>query len=374
MLPYHRLQLINLFSIHLSNDNLITLEIVEVFSGGVKQLFKRPLLALLNASVWLLVFSIITILLNSFIPLKDALVFASYNVLLLLGMYYLNIHLVNVLVEKQFYALYTSLFCCILVVTAALRIYINLRFINQADIGVLTINERWIFLFSTFTTLIVLLISFFNGLLMNRSQKEREYLSVIAHHQNARAEFLKTQMSPHFLFNTLNNIYSLTIGKAPHASQMILLLSDVLRYAVYKSKEGTVELATEVDQIEKLVQLHALRSERKPQVTFTANISSTPFFIEPMILIPLVENCFKHGNIETSTNAFINIRLWEGAHEIIFETHNSREKSIATPFAPQGIGLTNIKERLRIRYANRHSLETIEQENSFLVRLQIKKN
>lgn len=312
------------------------MEIVEIFSGGVKQLFKRPLLVLLNASVWLLVFFIITSLLTSFFPLKSSILFASYNVMLLIGMYYLNIHLVNVLVEKQRYALYTCIFLFTLVVTAAIRIYVNLRFIGKTDIGFLPLNERWIFLFSTFTTLIVLLISFFNGLLMNRSQKEREYLSVIANHQNARAEFLKTQMSPHFLFNTLNNIYSLTIGKAPHASQMILLLSDVLRYAVYKGKESTVELATEVNQIEKLLQLHALRSERKPQVTFTANISSTPFFIEPMILIPLVENCFKHGNIETSAHGFINIRLWEGAREIIFETYNSREKLPVAPSAAQG--------------------------------------
>lgn len=326
---------------------------------------------MLNASVWLLVFSIVTILLTGFLPPQRALLFASFNVLLLMGMYYLNIYLVDVLIEKQRYVRYACLFVCTLLITAACRIYVNSFFVDKAGSGLL--NERLIFLFTGLTTLIVLVISFFNGLLMARSQKEREYLAVIAYHQNARAEFLKTQMSPHFLFNTLNNIYSLAIGKAPHASQMILLLSDVLRYAVYRSKESTVELAAEVSQIRKLLELHALRSERTPHVTFTANLSSTPFFIEPMILIPLVENCFKHGNIETSASAFINIRLWEGANEVIFETHNSREKSSVTPSAAPGIGLTNIKERLRIRYADQHNLQTTEQENSFFIRLQIKK-
>ena len=349
------------------------MEIADVFSGGMKQLWKNPLLLLINTSVWLLVLFIITFLLSGVFPLRISVVFACFNVLLLLMMYYFNIYLVNLLLEKQRYFTYVLCFSGIFLIAVTIRIYFNLSVIDKVIPGVIQVSKQWVFLFSTFTTLIVLLISFFNGLLMTRSQKEKGYLAIIAHQRETQVEFLKTQMSPHFLFNTLNNIYSLTIDKAPKASEMILLLSDVLRYAVYKSKESKVDLTTEVGQIKKLLQLHALRSERKPAVTFTVDITSAAVFIEPMILIPLVENCFKHGNIETDPQAYIFIRLWEDSENILFETSNSRDQSTAPKNMGNGIGLKNIRERLSIRYTNRHSLEIKEKENSFSVLLQIKK-
>jgi two-component system, LytTR family, sensor kinase len=349
------------------------LEITDLFSGGVRRVWTNPIMVLINISVWALLFAIITILLSGLFRTESALLFASFNVASLMLLYYTNIYLIDRFIETKQYLIYTFCLVLLFVLIVVVRVQFNLYLIHQIVSTTIPVSDNWIVLFSTVITFIVLVISFFNGLLMNRSQKEKEYLAIIAHQRETQVEFLKTQMSPHFLFNTLNNIYSLSISKAPQASEMILLLSDVLRYAVYKSKENKVDLATEVKQIKKLLQLHALRSESRPAVSFTVEVSSVPAFIEPMILIPLVENCFKHSNIETSLEGYIALRLLETNGTITFETSNSKDKLTTPKTNSEGIGLKNIKERLSIRYANRHSFEITERVDSFSVHLQIKK-
>lgn len=346
------------------------MEITDLFSGGIKQLWKNPLVFLINASVWALLFIMITLLLSSPLSISNALLFASFNVASLMLLYYLNIYLVDRFIEAKQYLRYTSYLLLLLASVVFLRIQFNLYYINKIVTNVLPIGGMWLILFSSVITIIVLAISFFNGLLMNRSRKEKEYLGVIAHQQEIQVAFLKTQMSPHFLFNSLNNIYSLTLNKAPQASEMILLLSEVLRYAVYRSKEIKVELSTEVEQINKILQLHALRSDSKSPVIFNVQLSSGVAFIEPMILIPLVENCFKHSNIETSEDAYITLSLKEHKGIISFETNNSKDR--ITKNNSEGIGLKNIKERLKIRYPDEHKLEVKDNDVSFSVHLQIK--
>jgi LytS/YehU family sensor histidine kinase len=346
------------------------LEITDLFSGGIKQLWKNPLILLINVSVWALLLAIITLLLSSLLSIGIALLFASFNVTSLMVLYYLNIYLVDRFIEAKQYLRYSLYLILLLLSVVFLRIQFNLYYLTKVVTTVLPIEGKWLLLFSIVITIIVLAISFFNGLLMNRSRKEKEYLRIIAHQQEIQVAFLKTQMSPHFLFNTLNNVYSLTLNKAPQASEMILLLSEVLRYAVYRSKEIRVELSTEVEQINKILQLHGLRSESKSPVTFNVQLSSDITFIEPMILIPLVENCFKHSNIETSDRAYISMSLKEGNGIILFESSNSKDKVIKNNV--EGIGLKNIKERLMIRYPDGHKLEVRDSDTSFSVYLQIK--
>lgn len=349
------------------------MDIADLFTGSVLHLWRKPLVSLFQVMIWMFVFLSITVSLSGIFDVKAAVALASFNIFFLIVAYYVNVYLIERLLEKKRYGLYLVSFTLILGAVVLIRVYFNRYYLEEILNGVFPVKENWIYLFSIVTTLVVMMISLFNGLLVNRSQKEKEYQATIARHREAQVEFLKAQMSPHFLFNTLNNIYSLTMEKASLASEMILVLSEILRYAVYETRKDKVSLSDEIVQIKKLIHLYQLKSEHSLPVSITVDVSSTPFFIEPMILIPLVENCFKHGNLETSPDAYIAVLLLEENGNLTFETANSREELPKVKLDAGGIALINIKERLSIRYPNRHRIEIKESPDSFFVRLQILK-
>ncbi len=349
------------------------LDITDLFTDGVANLWRKPVMFMFNILIWLLIFLSATLLLSGIFELKDAVAFSSFNIFFLLFTYSFNVYLIDKLLEKRQYGLYFLSFALMLVGVVLTRVYFNVYYVTEILKGTFPVKQNWIYLFSIITTLIVLAISFFNGLLANRSQKEKEYKATIEQQREAQVEFLKAQMSPHFLFNTLNNIYSLTVGKVLPASEMILLLSEILRYAVYETRQSKVSLVNEIEQIKKLLRLYQLKSEDQLPVSLTVHVSLIPVFIEPMILIPLVENCFKHGNIETRAEAYISINLHEENGIVTFETLNSKEDMPNVKLDASGVGLKNIKERLSIRYPNQHKLEIKENLDSFFVRLQILK-
>jgi two-component system, LytTR family, sensor kinase len=198
-----------------------------------------------------------------------------------------------------------------------------------------------------------------------------DYQEVISRQQEARLQFLKAQMSPHFLFNTLNNIYSLTIGKAPKAAEMLLLLSELLRYAVYESKNNQVSVESEVRQIEKLIQLHQMKSEVPLSISFDVSDQSNNISIEPMILIPLVENCFKHCNFETLESAYVSVHLSTARNKFEFETINTKDSWEKAKDTIGGVGLENIRQRLSILYPEKHTFLIKDEPTLFTMKLTI---
>jgi len=328
-------------------------------------------MAVIHVLTWVLFFISASALMASLVDLKTALWFATVNFTILVITYYLNIYLVDKLLEKKQTWLYLLFFAVLLTTVVFVRVYFNRHFFLGTLQAAFHFNENWLYSFSIVTTLIVMVLSFFNGVLANRSEKEKEYQAAIARHGEARVEFLKAQMSPHFLFNTLHNIYALTLKQASLASEMILVLSEILRYVVYESRKDKVYLSDEIGQIKKLIHLYQLKSEESLPISIIASFSPAPFLIEPMVLIPLVENCFKHGNLHTDPNAFIAIQLVEENGGLTFETTNSRDAAPKVKLETGGIALNNIRERLAIRYPGTHQLEIKETANSFFVRLKI---
>jgi two-component system, LytTR family, sensor kinase len=333
------------------------LEIIDFFAGGLQHIRKKRLVFIANALAWLLVLGIMVALLASLLPPWHSLVFSLFHISLLAITYYLNIYLVDRFIENKKYAIYLVLFAILLVTISFARIRFNFNYFKDTSILKIPVRENWAYIFSIFSTLMVMVLSFFYGLLINRSKKEKEYKEVISRQQEAQLQFLKAQMNPHFLFNTLNNIYSLTIGKAPKASEMLLLLSDLLRYAVYESKKDKVNIESEVKQIEKLIQLFQLKSEKPLSISFDTHCAQSAIFIEPMILIPLVENCFKHCNFDSLESAYVSIRLSAENSKLEFETINTKDHWEKSKDAVGGVGLENIRQRLSILYPKRYTLD-----------------
>jgi two-component system, LytTR family, sensor kinase len=335
------------------------------------QIWRKPLVLAINLLTWLLLLVISVFLLSGIFPYAESFIFSLFHVFVLAIVYYLNIYLVNQFLEKKKYIVYIISFLLIFFIAAGLRISFNFSYLKNNAVLKIPVEENWTYLFSSFSTFMVMTLSFFYGLLMNRAKKEKEYREVINRQQEAKLQFLKAQMSPHFLFNTLNNIYSLTIGKAPKASEMLLLLSDLLRYAVYESQKNRVSLESEVGQIGKLIQLYQMKSEKPLAIAFDKNTHSKKIFIEPMILIPLVENCFKHCNFDTLPEAYVSIRLSAEETKFEFETINTKNDWGKSNDTVGGVGLENIQQRLLILYPNRHTFVIEDESTLFKLKLTI---
>ncbi len=179
---------------------------------------------------------------------------------------------------------------------------------------------------------------------------------------NAELAFLKSQINPHFLFNSLNNIYSLAYKKSDKTPEAILKLSEIMRYMLYESNEKTVLLMEEINYLQNYIELQKLRFKEDVHVDFHLSIDDPNHHIMPLLLISFLENAFKHG---VSTNADkpirIDIEVKEG--RLHFKAENA--KSQVNKDQTKGVGLTNLRRRLQLGYPDRHTINTIESDNYY---------
>lgn len=181
-------------------------------------------------------------------------------------------------------------------------------------------------------------------------------------------KFLKMQIHPHFLFNSLNTIYGFALTKKEEAPEMILKLSNLLDYILYQVEKPTVNLQDEVNHLEDYISLEKMRFHDTLEVRFNKNISEDTIQVAPMLLIPFLENSFKHGKIiEGKLKVKLLLELIN--NELIFEIENTTDKAETKN---SGIGIENIQKRLEMLYPNAYSLQIKNQENQFNVKLKIK--
>lgn len=188
-------------------------------------------------------------------------------------------------------------------------------------------------------------------------------------------KFLKAQLNPHFLFNTLNNLYSFVVNGSPKAPDMILRLSGILDYVLYKSQNKAVQLKEEVNTIEHFIALEKIRYGNRLEVDFICEGNmSTP--ISPLILLSLVENAFKHGASGDIDSPKIKIEIVEkeeSIHCTVWNTKSLYQGELNDAYK-EGIGLSNIKRQLNLIYPNCHKLIIEDQETIFSVSITINSN
>lgn len=186
--------------------------------------------------------------------------------------------------------------------------------------------------------------------------------------ENANAEFrsLVSQVNPHFLFNGLTVLYTLSLKDSKETSSAIIKLSDILRYVIYHSSENTVKLSSEASILRDYIDLQRYRVHPTTKIKFHESISKD-VSVSPMLFLPLVENAFKHGVHNETENAFVEISLCEEQGVIKFDISNNKSDMTTTP----GIGLKNLRDRLQLIYPGRHSFVVNETDNRFNVNLHI---
>ena len=180
---------------------------------------------------------------------------------------------------------------------------------------------------------------------------------------------LKTQVNPHFLFNSLNSIYSQALSKSDQTAETVLELSNLLRYMLYEVGEDLVDLNKELEMMENYIELQKLRLEQGTDVVFNISGDVDGKTIAPLLFFPLVENAFKHGAKGDSKNAFVHIYI-DLADGMTFKIRNNKGKVDDMEEGRYGgIGLENVKRRLALIYPNRYDLEINDGETDFEVKL-----
>ncbi len=189
----------------------------------------------------------------------------------------------------------------------------------------------------------------------------------------AELNYLKSQTNPHFLFNTLNNIYGLSRKNPELSSDAIMKLSKVLRFMIYGTRKESILIEEEMEVIRNYIEIEKLRYANKLDLKLEVDIQSNAAVITPLILLPLVENAFKHGVAESTANAHIYIScIIDKENNLLFTVNNSKE--IGTEVQPtEGIGLANIKRQLHLLYSN-YQLNILENDDLFEVKLHINLN
>ena len=188
---------------------------------------------------------------------------------------------------------------------------------------------------------------------------------------SAELQLLKSQLHPHFLFNTLNNLYSYTLEGSPRASEMVLKLSALLRFMIYENAE-MIDLEKEISLMENYIALERMRYGDRLDVSVVTEIDKVGYQIAPLLLLPFLENAFKHGTSKQIDQCWISLHVSVRAGKMTFKLVNSIDaEDSASEQAVGGLGLKNVQRRLELLYKGRYTFATLMKEEVFVVNLEL---
>jgi len=262
---------------------------------------------------------------------------------------------VGYLIQPHFFKKYRS---AILSVSGLLMCYYFLHFLTTPNYGP---GDR-----GNFSN--VVLLSFTAFVALWGYEQWRWLKTLKSDKVNAELALLKSQINPHFFFNTLNNLYGLVVENSDQAPKVVLKLSDMMRYTIYEGKKEHVSLMDEIKYLETYIELHKIRYQKKVEIQFTHKVDGT-IQVAPLLFIILLENAFKHGVEKVRENAFIHLSLKSEGKHVSFIIENNFKKSKAAESV--GIGLDNLKRRLEYLYPDRHELILDQSESIFKARLNL---
>ena len=202
--------------------------------------------------------------------------------------------------------------------------------------------------------------------------KEQEALDLRSEKLEAEMKFLKSQINPHFLFNALNNIYTQTLLKRDDAAENLLKLSEMLRYVLYDCSAAFVPLRKELEYIRNFIALFRLKDSAVIDVRLSLDENRPERQVAPLLFVPLIENAFKHSDVETIGKGWVEVTLKNEGNAIWFIVKNSLSASPLSKDKTGGIGLDNVRRQLELIYPGRHELLLLPGSDTFEVQLKIK--
>ncbi|MEQ6118070.1 histidine kinase [Reichenbachiella sp. MALMAid0571] len=286
-------------------------------------------------------------------------------------LFFLKPHFFNT--KRYFYFLLTLVIT--ICVASYLQLYIIWFCVNlgiYAELSYEQIFSRWKF-FSTMGHInSILFVTFVIKVVKEAFENAQVNSNLLKEKLEAELQFLKSQINPHFFFNTLNNLYSLTIKKSGHAPQVVLMLSDLMSYMIYDTVNQTVKFSKELKFIENYVELEKLRYGDFIKVTISVSEDLGELDIPPLLFLPFIENAFKHGVAKGESINFIEISFDVRGDKLYFTVLNTKPSGTRIEEDKNGgIGLVNAKRRLAILYPNGHKMKIDNGVQSFKVEVTI---
>lgn len=273
------------------------------------------------------------------------------------------------------YTLYTVIISSFLITTSSFYGFLFINSLETFNSDFLLTKNLYLILIGVY--MVVLLTSLFSAYResykMQIRNKELQFALVNGELQLKQEElsYLKMQIHPHFLFNTLNSIYGSAIAKDQQTPELILKLSNLLDYILYQTKKSLVPLQDEIDHLQDYLALEKLRHKAKLRITTSLPQNQDHIQIAPMIFLPLLENSFKHGKTQ-HIDAFVDLKITVNEGNVGFYLKNSFEPENQTQGKKStGIGLKNIQKRLALLYPDTHQFSIEKGTDYFLVKLKI---
>jgi len=291
-----------------------------------------------------------------------------FAVLVYANLYYL---IPNYLAKRAFvYLMLVMILCAIVTPLEVFVLYV--KFSENSDFRTFLVSIQLdIYIGNIFVTLISTVLR----LIMDWWRYQNEKQVLLTQTMQSELRFLKSQINPHFLFNTLNNLYALTLKKSDKAPEIVLKLSEIMRYMLYECNEKRVLLSKEILYMHNYLDLERLRQPKEADISFTVEGNISDQMIAPLLFVPFVENSFKHGlNLHVKDGGFV--RMYLRVHGEDMEFHIENSKADALPRMDHrrsgGIGLVNVRQRLQILYPENHTLIVNDEPDVYAVTLLLK--
>ena len=206
-------------------------------------------------------------------------------------------------------------------------------------------------------------------LLLDQERSQQMMAELVREKANAELDFLKSQINPHFVFNSLNAVYFLITKENTEARKTLLEFSDLLRYQLYDCNAPAIEIEKEINFLKNYIRLQELRKDESYKVSFLIGEDVKGFAIAPLLLVPFVENAFKHISHHTDKSNFVDVAINYSAGKMIFSVRNARDLNQRVTEPIGGIGLQNVKRRLQLLYNKKYDLLIKETDSVFAIEL-----
>jgi two-component system LytT family sensor kinase len=308
--------------------------------------------------------------------IENGLLFTFSNELINLFFYgaivYFNlIYLIPNYLSKNKFTTYFGLLALSTIIITPLKIFtFYVKFHEYPGLQAELLNNQFSFFLLTF---FIAGASTIGKIISDWIRHMREKQELENQTMQSELRFLKTQINPHFLFNTLNNLYALTLKKSDIAPDIVIKLSEMMRYMLYECNEKRVLLSNEVHYIRNYLDLEGLRQGKNVEIKFEVEGKITTQKIAPLMFTPFLENSFKHGLSNHISKGFVHIQLKAEENSVHFHIENSKPESKPVQVHPRsgGIGLVNLRRRLELVYPNRYQLHVDDNPNTYGVTMDI---
>ncbi|MCE6991874.1 sensor histidine kinase [Dyadobacter sp. CY323] len=293
------------------------------------------------------------------------------RVVLLIVIAYLNMHyfLPRYLLKKQ----YSNYFSLVLI---SILVYLIIQslfdyYLYGYVIGPMR-NTDWIetLSYNFFSTMWYLALMLALKLSIDWYEQQRIFQKILVEKLNAEVNFLRSQVNPHFLFNILNNLYALTLKKSDLAPDVVLKLSEMMEYMLYDSDDPKVALGKEISYLHNYIALEKIRYDHDADISLQVNGDPDGKEIAPLLILPLVENAFKHGLSKKAENGWLHGKINVSPSSLEVTVENNKSAGL-TVEGKGGIGLENLRKRLELLYPARHLLQIDDSNESFKVFMEI---